>query len=203
MQCNRDLLFPTTIHYYDNVLEDKQLNNIIEFLEKQGKEKIKLNETWQSSPDIYNHVKFKTLVKKIMDVSKNYLDEMNWVYSNYEITDMWANVNPPNNFHRPHMHSNNVLSGVFYLKSDQNANIVFADPRPQAHIIEPEITNWQLNNSQNWYYISTVNRLILFPSYLSHHVPVNKSNQNRISISFNIMLKGKVGSSLELQSGNF
>jgi len=40
MQCNRDLLFPTTIHYYDNVLEDKQLNNIIEFLEKQGKEKI-------------------------------------------------------------------------------------------------------------------------------------------------------------------
>ena len=61
----------------------------------------------------------------------------------------------------------------------------------------------QISNAPNWSYPSTVNRLILFPSYLTHHVPVNKSNQNRISVAFNLMFKGKVGDSKEYQSANF
>ena len=31
-----------------------------------------------------------------------------------------------------HTHSNNFLSGTYYLQSDQGASIVFHDPRPQV-----------------------------------------------------------------------
>ena len=199
----KELLFPTTVHYYDNLLEPEYVDSMSEFIEKQGESKTKFNEGWQSTPDIHNHIKFKALTEKIMILSKNYFDELKWQYSDYEITDMWATISPPNNYHRPHSHSNNVLSGVFYIKSDESANIVFADPRQQAHVLEPKIDTWQLNNAPNWSYPSTVNRLILFPSYLTHHVPVNKSNQNRISVAFNLMFKGKVGDSKEYQSAEF
>jgi len=217
MKFIRDLLFPTTIHIYDDVLEPKNMQVMLNYLKKNvmkseyvttmkdqnNNSGVDISQTWQSLPDLYKHPKFEKLTKKIIIFSKNYLDEMNWIYSNYQITDMWATINPPNGFHRPHIHSNNVLSGVYYLKSDVSSDIIFADPRPQAHIIEPEITNFQLNNSQNWHYPSVENRVILFPSFLSHHVPVNQSNDDRISIAFNVMLKGKVGNSFEYQSADF
>ena len=52
-------------------------------------------------------------------------------------------------------------------------------------------------------YDSLTNRMILFPSWLQHYVPINETDKNRISIAFNIMLKGKVGSSEEYQSAEF
>jgi hypothetical protein len=45
--------------------------------------------------------------------------------------------------------------------------------------------------------------MILFPSWLQHFVPINTSNQDRISIAFNVMLKGTVGSSTDFQSAEF
>ena len=199
----KDLIFPTTIHYYDNLLETEYIDSMIEYLETEGAHKIKFGINWQSKPDIHKHNKFKALSDKVMLLSKEYFDDMKWLYNDYEITDMWGTISPKNHYHRPHTHSNNILSGVFYLKSDEKANIIFADPRKEAHVLEPKINDWQLNNAPNWNYPSTVNRLILFPSWLVHHVPVNTSNQNRISVAFNVMLKGKVGESKEYQSGNF
>ena len=40
--------------------------------------------------------------------------------------------------------------------------------------------------------------LVLFPSYLRHMVPVNKSDKERISISFNTFVKDKLGSENDL-----
>ena len=199
----KDLIFPTTIHYYDNLLEAEYIDSMIKYLEAEGTHKIKSGVNWQSKPDIHKNNKFKALSEKIMLLSKEYFDDMKWLYNDYEITDMWGTISPINHYHRPHTHSNNILSGVFYLKSDEKANIIFADPRKEAHVLEPKINDWQLNNAPNWNYPSTVNRLILFPSWLVHHVPVNTSNQNRISVAFNVMLRGKVGESKEYQSGNF
>ena len=199
----KDLLFPTTVHYYDNVLETEYIDSMIEYLEAEGGEKIKSGRNWQSKPDIHKHNKFKVLTNKVLELSKIYFDDMKWICEDYNITDMWGTVSPTHHYHRHHTHSNNILSGVFYLKSDEQANIIFSDPRQQAHVLEPKVKEWQLNNAPNWNYLSTVNRLILFPSYVVHHVPVNTSSQNRISVAFNIMLKGKVGESIEYQSAEF
>jgi len=36
-----------------------------------------------------------------------------------------------------------------------------------------------------------------------HYVPINKSKNNRISISWNIQLKGQLGEHHEFQSANY
>tara|TARA_R100001463_G_scaffold7890_3_gene24823 strand:- start:74 stop:676 length:603 start_codon:yes stop_codon:yes gene_type:complete len=199
----KDLLFPTTIHWYDNVLEPEYIDSMIEYLETEGADKIKFGHQLQTKPDIHKHNKFKVLTEKVMSLSKIYFNEMNWLYDDYVITDMWGTISPANHYHRPHTHSNNILSGVFYLKSDEAASIVFDDPRQQAHVLAPKTKQWQLNNAAKWQYPSKVNRLILFPSYLLHHVPVNTSTENRISVAFNLMFKGTVGESTEYQSAEF
>ena len=47
-----------------------------------------------------------------------------------------------------------------------------------------------------------INRMVLFPSWLQHYVPKNNSH-DRISISFNVMLRGQVGRSENFQSNVF
>ena len=94
---------------------------------------------------------------------------------------------------------------VYYIQSDDNerANIQFYDPRPQSDVLTPDTKEYNKENSHVWYWPSIKNRMLLFPSWLQHYVPTNESDTPRISIAFNIMLKGKVGSSNEYQSANF
>ena len=52
-------------------------------------------------------------------------------------------------------------------------------------------------------YKAKTNRIIIFPSWLVHWVPTNKSTKDRISISWNIQIKGQLGERHEYQSGQF
>ena len=57
-----------------------------------------------------------------------------------EITNMWGNILRPQSqrTHAPHTHSNNFLSGVFYLKTSSDTSpIQFFDPRPQSNVLKP------------------------------------------------------------------
>ena len=109
--------------------------------------------------------------------------------TNLNSVEYWYNVNTPNSYNMPHTHPNCLMSGVFYIKVPENSgNIVFT--RPEIESLElshfnngTNITNPYTNTS---YSIKPQKgKLILFPSYLSHYVEQNKSNEDRISISFN------------------
>jgi len=119
------------------------------------------------------------------------------------ITDMWANVLKHNEHHPVHTHSNNFLSGTYYLQSDQGASIVFHDPRPAADVIVPRKKEKNTYNSSLLSYASRTNRAIFFPAWLPHWVQQNKSNNKRISIAWNMQVKGQVGEHHEFQSANF
>ena len=60
-----------------------------------------------------------------------------------------------------------------------------------------------MNNANLLNYKAKTNRIIIFPSWLVHWVPTNLSTSNRISISFNIQVKGQLGEHHEFQSGQF
>ena len=119
---------------------------------------------------------------------------------NLFMSGMWANIIGPGEMHRAHTHSNNLWSGVYYLHSDQNAGITFQDPRPAADVLVPRKIKNNSVNSNLMEYASKMNRVIMFPSWLLHWVNVNTSTSNRISISWNIHLKGQLGEHHDLQS---
>ena len=119
------------------------------------------------------------------------LTDMGWDTKNQEvkITGMWAVINKKNSSNAMHIHSNNYISAAYYIKAPKNCgDIVFYDPRFAATYRYPKISKTNKLNSNMVSFQPKEGMLVLFPSYLQHSVNANKTNQERIGISFNINL---------------
>jgi uncharacterized protein (TIGR02466 family) len=113
----------------------------------------------------------------------------------FYITQSWLNVNKPGEVHYEHCHSNSIISGVFYISTEEDDNITFVDPNYHVKdriLFKTKSSNiW---NSERWSFQSNSNELILFPSWLNHMVNSNlKATKDRISISFNTFVRGTLG----------
>ena len=161
------------------------------------------DDRWQTkSADLHKQKEFKEFAELVISTSKEILDELKYDVEDIVITDMWATVLKSGENHPAHTHSNNFLSGVYYLHSSQGASIMFRDPRPAADVIMPRIKESTIATASLLTYASKQNRAIIFPSWLPHYVKPNKSTNNRISIAWNVQLKGQVGEHHEFQSAN-
>ena len=159
---------------------------------------------WQTkSADLHKKKDFKEFAELVISTSKDILNKLKYDVEDVVITDMWANVLKSAEHHPAHTHSNNFLSGVYYLHSDRGASIIFHDPRPAADVIVPRKKETTVDNSSLLSWASKQNRAVIFPSWLPHWVEQNKSKNNRISIAWNIQVKGKVGEHHEFQSADF
>ena len=159
------------------------------------------DDNWQTkSANLHTKKEFKFFADLIIITSKRIIEQLDYKVDDIVITDMWANVLKDTEHHPMHTHSNNFLSGTYYLQSDQKASIVFHDPRPAADVIVPRKKETTLNNSSLLSYASKQNRAVIFPSWLPHWVQQNKSKTKRISIAWNIQIKGQVGEHHEFQS---
>ena len=186
-------LFPTKIFIADDVLEKKHIDVMkkdtikLTKLHPYGLNNSKSN--WQSHTNLHHEKIYQPLVEKIKLTTEKYFFKMSWKVKKYKITSMWSNILKPNEMNRPHTHCNTILSGVYYLESNPQAPpIHFYDPRAQAKVLIPKFTQNTIENSDIWTYPSIVNRMLVFPSWLEHYVPVNNSNKNRISLSWDIVL---------------
>ena len=117
--------------------------------------------------------------------------DMGWDLKNQKvkITGMWAVINKKNASNSMHIHSNNYISAAYYVKAPKNCgDIVFYDPRFAATYRYPKISKTNKLNSNIVSFQPKEGMLVLFPSYLQHSVNLNKTNEERIVISFNINL---------------
>ena len=162
------------------------------------------DDRWQTkSADLHKKKEFKKFSELVISTSKEILNILKYDVEDIVITDMWANVLKSAEHHPAHTHSNNFLSGTYYLHSDQGASIMFQDPRPAAGVILPRMTEQTMTNASLLTYDSKQNRAIIFPSWLPHYVKPNKSKSKRISIAWNVQVKGPVGEHHEFQSADF
>jgi len=201
METKYQKLFPTLIMQAESILTNHQLNQINVDITKNEAQSI--YGVVQSEPNLHKQKIYQPLCRKILELNKKYLDDSNLIYENIEITDMWSNIIVKGQFHRPHTHSNNILSGVFYPKSDNTAKIYFTDPRPQAVVLVPKSKFTTHHNNSLFQLPSITNQMIIFPSWLQHYVEASTSDEPRHSIAWNIMLKGLVGDSYQFQSATF
>ena len=104
--------------------------------------------------------------------------------------NMWANINYPGCFNRPHIHPNSLFSGVYFIKTPQKSgNLMVYDPRPGVQMTMPNRKEGKLS-PELWrevHYEPKAGRCIMFPSWLWHEVKPNQSNDIRISVSFNFL----------------
>ena len=141
---------------------------------------------------MYTKEEYKPLVEDLYTAQKKIYEKEGYL-SEPVLGNMWANVNPPGGYNRPHMHPNSLWSGVYYIKTPENCGeLKIEDPKSVGLMMSPKrrAKNLPEYALREVHYTPVSGKLIMFPSYLNHCVDINKSNDIRISVSFNFLQKG-------------
>lgn len=112
------------------------------------------------------------------------------------VTQSWINYSEKGQHHHKHAHPNSLVSGVFYVNTNPDDRIYFY--RNGWQQIKFPTDNWNIYNSDSWWFEAITGRLILFPSSLEHMVPTVQGEDVRISLSFNTFPVGTVGDEMSL-----
>lgn len=112
----------------------------------------------------------------------------------------WANINRFGDYHNLHNHPHSWLSGTYYVqvpdehkslpgRSDRTPGAIsFFDPRPQANMMavrgDPQVEAEHRVMPKD-------GEILIWPAFLHHLVHPNLSDEPRVSVSFNIILKWK------------
>jgi uncharacterized protein (TIGR02466 family) len=114
-----------------------------------------------------------------------------------EFTQSWANYTAPGQYHHKHEHPNSFVSGVLYIAADPAKDKIHFYKGGYQQIKLPT-ENFNLFNSESWWFEVAPGDLMLFPSSLTHMVETVQTDQTRISISFNTFPKGYIGEDVDL-----
>jgi uncharacterized protein (TIGR02466 family) len=143
---------------------------------------------WQSEQTLHDREEFQDLVACVDNATRSILRFLQIGHDAFEITGCWATVLARGAAHKAHSHPNNYLSGAYYVRTHPGADTInFHDPRNQAGVIRPPVMELTAENTDQVVVKVTNGTLLLFPAYLEHSVDANTSEQERVSISFNIM----------------
>jgi uncharacterized protein (TIGR02466 family) len=114
----------------------------------------------------------------------------------FEITSCWANIQRRGDALRYHSHANSFLSGSYYVRSPANCGALeFLDPRATGFRFDFEVTEMNQLNAEAFSVSPRPGMLVLFPSSIMHGTGRSDTDEPRISIAFNVMPRGELGSS--------
>jgi uncharacterized protein (TIGR02466 family) len=198
MEAKINSIFPTPI--YISKL-DRELTSLeLDFVDKSKKD-FTGNEGNITSKDNYilNQEIFADLKKELQLRIEDYFDKIICSKNNITpyITQSWLNYTETNQYHHKHSHNNSLLSGVLYINCNEEFDkIKFFNDNYKT--ILPDIKNWNLWNSETWWFSVKTKDIILFPSSLTHMVETKQGDNTRISLAFNVFIKGTVGNNINL-----
>jgi uncharacterized protein (TIGR02466 family) len=103
------------------------------------------------------------------------------------LEDLWINILPQGGMHSSHLHPHSVISGTTYVAMPEGASALkLEDPRSGRMMAAPTRTKTARRELQPFIYMKPdVGDVLLWESWLRHEVPMNMSEEERISVSFN------------------
>lgn len=103
------------------------------------------------------------------------------------LEDLWINILPEGGSHSAHIHPHSVISGTTYVAMPEGASALkLEDPRHAMMMAAPPRIKDARREMQNFIYVKPdVGDVLLWESWLRHEVPMNMSEDDRISVSFN------------------
>ena len=136
-----------------------------------------------------------TLNDIVLSLSKQFLKQYNAAsVEKYKIISSWINFSHKNEFQFDHSHTERIdyepddviLSGVYYFQTNGNdGDIMFSSP----NILQ--LSSLDIFSQGYVNYTPEVGKLLLFPAWLQHRVGLNKTDNVRVSITFNVGLQKK------------
>ncbi len=103
------------------------------------------------------------------------------------LESIWINILPEGGIHTSHIHPNSVISGTTYVAVPKGASAIkFEDPRHSMMMAAPTREADAREEMKSFVYVQPeVGDVLLWESWLRHEVPMNMSEDERISVSFN------------------
>ena len=188
-------IFPTILYRID--VKDFDKNKIIDFCYKErenfpkGLHKSNIGNSWHSNINIAS---YKNIISKILQQSIfNYFD-VNNIFKDGTLIDIkscWININSKGGYNVFHNHPGCDLSGVFWIKTPENCGkLLFNNLNAFSEIklLKSYSSNFKKEiNSYEFFEINPIEGVMaIFPAHLWHRVEENSSEEDRISVSFNI-----------------
>ena len=192
-------LFPSVIHQFDvngfNEIQDELIDFVYNMREKDPVgHTISNRRGWQSS--CFSIDNEDDVLKKFLT---NCLAEFPPIKKSVRLfVSAWVNINPPDAFNMKHNHPTSDLAGVLWIKCPENCgDIIFSSPCDFAISNELDAYTDEFKEYNKYYHSYSIfpkqGRIIVFPAHLQHYVDFNKSQEDRISVSFNIRLSNPNG----------
>ena len=179
-------LFPSPVWKTKLDLDlDPIRKEIKEFASKTPSDKRSNKGGYQGAPFDY-----KPLSKLIKDAAPKSDKEMGdlFIFS-------WVNINHKGTWNRNHCHMDgtNFLSGVYYVTVPKGdcGELVFNDPKGVVANSAPD-TPYYKNSVITASFKPEENMLYYFPTWLEHEVGTNNTDEDRVSISFNLIRREDV-----------
>ena len=198
IEANINGIFPTPI--YISKLDRTLTSLELKFIDKSKKDSHNNEGNIVSNNNyILNEKPFTNIKKELYKIIQDYFNK---VLSTTDaitpyITQSWLNYTETNQYHHKHSHPNSLVSGVFYINCDDKFDkIKFFNDTYKT--IKPEVKDWNIWNSETWWFSVKTGDIILFPSSLTHMVETKQGDNTRISLAFNVFIKGTVGNNKNL-----
>lgn len=99
----------------------------------------------------------------------------------------WINILPEGGTHASHIHPHSVISGTTYVSMPKGTSALkLEDPRLPMMMHAPLRLKDAAQKLQQFVYVKPdIGEILLWESWLRHEVPMNMSEEERISVSFN------------------
>jgi uncharacterized protein (TIGR02466 family) len=133
---------------------------------------------------------FRDLKRIILEETTKFAEVLKIDLKNYElkITSCWANIYGERDAQEPHIHANNIFSGIYYAQAPEGSSgVVFHSPLADV-MLNPPYTEINSLNHQAIGFDAVPGRMVIFRSWLRHSVKTNRSKGDRISIAFNMTI---------------
>ena len=103
------------------------------------------------------------------------------------LEDLWINILPEGGTHSSHIHPHSIVSGTTYVAMPDGASALkLEDPRLPMMMAAPTRIKGAREELRPFIYVAPdVGDVLLWESWLRHEVPMNRSEEDRISVSFN------------------
>jgi uncharacterized protein (TIGR02466 family) len=149
--------------------------------------------SYGSLPDLFEREPaFARLAREVARHAARFARALHWdLRGGMPICDsMWVNVMGEGGAHGGHIHTNAVLSGTYYVAVPEGAGAIsFEDPRyPFMMAAPPRKPNAPRAFSSEVSVRPAAGTLLLWESWLRHEVATSRTDEPRISVSFNLVI---------------
>ena len=104
---------------------------------------------------------------------------------------MWFNINGKGHYNTSHHHPETTIAGVLWLKTPKDCgSFYFESPHEFAEYGFQQMQKQEMIDQYlacpTYRIFPNEGLMILFPSHMRHAVEINQSDEDRISLAFNI-----------------